>query len=478
MSKKTVLFYLLSLTIIFFIGCEEEKKDPETIAELTLKMSVNSCEGCHTNYEHLKTVHTPDPPSTEAAGCGGEAPHFEPYDRVFLGGDGFTQFKSGIHGKLDCVACHNGVDGTDDKVLAHSDNFITHPSLVPEEKCASCHPDIVQRTQNSIHREGSGQKSMVSQRYGAGNGLDAFESLPHDLKEGYDANCAKCHGTCGDCHIVRPKAGGGGLKSGHAFIRTPDMVNTCVTCHVSRGGHAYLGVASGTVPDVHLTKAGYNCLDCHSQNEVHGDGKYVDQRYKMSLKPECEDCHSNLEEANNYHKTHLSTFNCQTCHSQDYNNCGSCHIPGLPEEGALAKVSGGVGARIASYQGFKIGMNPLKTTSKPQYKMALLRRSLSAPDSWSGYGVENLSNFDVAPTFKYTTPHNIIKWTTRTGFKNDEGNWEGYAKCYDGCHIIAEGDSLRNKGLYLFNEDLEDWELNADKDIVVDGKLPAWWGVN
>lgn len=50
-----------------------------------IKISAASCEGCHTDYERLIEVHTPDtaPP---AGGCGGEAPHYEPYDRVFMGG--------------------------------------------------------------------------------------------------------------------------------------------------------------------------------------------------------------------------------------------------------------------------------------------------------------------------------------------------------------------------------------------------------
>ncbi len=100
----------------------------------------------------------------------------------------------------------------------------------------------------------------------------------------------------------------------------------------------------------------------------------------------------------------MDSFNCQTCHSQDYNNCGSCHVP---EPG-----SGHGGARIESHLKFKIGMNPIPET-KP-YKMATLRQSLMAPDSWDGYGVANLDHFDVRPAYKYTTPHNIIRWTQRT----------------------------------------------------------------
>ena len=292
---------------------------------------------------------------------------------------------------------------------------------------------------------------MVVLRSGAGS----FDQLSEMMKEGYNTNCAKCHATCGDCHVVRPKAGGGGLANGHAFTATPDMRKVCVTCHVSRGGHAYLGVAKGTVPDVHKTKLDYTCLNCHKKDEIHGNGNKYDQRYKMPLLPKCESCHAGIENINTYHAVHINTFNCNTCHSQDYNNCGSCHI-------------GGEGARIPSYQGFKIGLNPIPETRN--YKFATLRRSLSAPDSWKEYGTANLSNFDIKPTYKYTTPHNIIRWTTRT--EVDSGK-----ACYDACHIIAEADSFINKNLYLFNSDLEDWEKNTDVNIVVDGKLPPGWGV-
>jgi thiosulfate/3-mercaptopyruvate sulfurtransferase len=163
-----------------------------------------------------------------------------------------------------------------------------------------------------------------------------------------------------------------------------------------------------------------------------------------------------MESKNTYHSVHLSTFSCNTCHSQDYNNCGSCHI-------------GGEGARIASYQGFKIGMNPIPDT-KP-FKYAVLRRSLMAPDSWQNYGVANLANFNVRPTFKYATPHNIQRWTSRTQV-------EAGKPCYDACHIIKNSDgSYRNKELYLFKNDLQTWEVIATSPITVDGKLPSKWDV-
>jgi thiosulfate/3-mercaptopyruvate sulfurtransferase len=379
-----------------------------------------------------------------------------------------------VHGKIACVTCHNGIDNADgstDKEIkenAHSSDFIAKPSLAAKEKCASCHPDVVARAVNSTHEQGWGQKSMVTLRYGLGTGPEKFDQLPEEIKHGYKSNCQSCHGTCGECHITRPAAGGGGLAKGHKFTRTPDMRKNCTTCHVSRGGHAYFGEGIGTVPDVHLTKAGFTCMNCHSKNEIHGDGNYYDQRYKNQLKPECSDCHSNLKQSNDFHKTHIEDFNCQTCHSQDYNNCGSCHI-GTSE-----------GARYPAHLKFKIGMNPLPDI-KP-YKMVTLRQSLMARDSWDQYGVDVMPNFDVRPAYKYTTPHNIIRWTARTDTsaividKNSP-----HAPCSQACHILGENSTgVRiNSQYYLFESDLtEDWQKSSTSQYAVDGKLPEWWNVN
>ncbi|PLX20210.1 MAG: hypothetical protein C0599_09530, partial [Salinivirgaceae bacterium] len=221
-----------------------------------------------------------------------------------------------------------------------------------------------------------------------------------------------------------------------------------------RGGHAYLGVAPGTSPDVHLTNNDYDCLSCHTGSEMHGDGTMVEQRYAYSKLPKCENCHSGTNAINNYHLAHYDDFNCQACHSQDYNNCGSCHVHGE-------------GARIPAYQGFKIASNPL-TLIKPDYDFALVRRAPAAPDSWQEYGVAESSTFDALPTYNYTTPHNILKWTTRT--QVEEGQ-----SCSYNCHIRNEGGTLVNKELFLFQEDLLDWEATASQGITVDDKLPASW---
>jgi thiosulfate/3-mercaptopyruvate sulfurtransferase len=442
-QKNSAFLITLALLVAIITGCKEENTDPSD--------NVATCEGCHTNYAHLQLVYSPDTAVT-GGGCGGEAPHYEPYDRVYMGGEGFEEYKASGHYQMGCVACHNGNGNTDDKDLAHSGDFIRHPSAFADEKCGSCHQQIVDNFATSIHN-GTGQKRKVTIRSGL-DGPEDFDQLPQHQIEGYNANCATCHGTCGNCHIVRPLAGGGGLAKGHKFTKTPDMVTVCVTCHSSRGGHAYLGVAAGTQPDVHLTKNDYDCMGCHSGAELHGDGNPVEQRYAYSQLPKCENCHAGIQSANTYHSIHYDDFNCQVCHSQDYNNCGSCHIHGE-------------GARIPSYMGYKIASNPIPDI-KTGYDFTLVRRTLAAPDNWEKYGVDQYANFDAFPTYNFTTPHNILRWTSRTQVIQGRS-------CSSNCHIRNENGVLVNRELFLFDEDLLDWEKNASANIKVDGKLPESW---
>jgi hypothetical protein len=84
------------------------------------------------------------------------------------------------------------------------------------------------------------------------------------------------------------------------------------------------------------------------------------------------------------------------------------------------------------------------------------------------YGVAQYANFNVLPTYNYTSPHNILRWTDRTKVS-------GGQSCYSNCHIRNEGGVLINKDLYLFQSDLLEWEAIASAGIVVDGKLPTSW---
>jgi len=445
-SEGRLLAVVFAISIVF-VGCNTYK-----IPDYT---DVASCEGCHTNFDHLVKVHTPD--TTEpVGGCGGGAPQIDPYRRVYLDPEnGYEDFKSSVH-SFSCTSCHGGVDGTHEKEVAHSGDFEQYPSHNYEQNCGNnefCHADVIADFPSSLHN-GTGQKRKVTIRYGE-EGPHKFDDLPHPLVEGYNANCATCHGTCGNCHVNRPPIAGGGLANGHKFERVPDMRDNCVKCHTSRGGHAYLGIAVGTKKDAHLELHDMECLDCHNGMELHGNGDTtVTHRYAYSELPSCNSalCHAGLETSNKYHEEHWEEFNCQVCHSQDYNNCGQCHVHG---EGAL----------VPSYMDFKIAKNPIPDI-KPGYEFVLVRRTLAWQENWKEYGI-TYENFDAFPTYNYTSPHNILKITSRTDV-GEEG-------CASKCHIRTESDTVYNADLFLFESDLLDWEINATSFMTVDGELPSGW---
>ncbi len=446
------LLAVFVLLLIAGIGCTNYKipgsEPPQPQANL--------CEDCHTDYDKLIEVHSPDT-AAPIGGCGGDAPHYEPYDRVYMGGEGYEAFKESGHYSVGCTGCHNGDNNAEEKDLAHSGDFISHPSMYFEKQCGACHGDITDDFTTNLHN-GTGQKRKVAMRAGLA-GPEEFDQLPPHQIEAYSQKCAICHGTCGNCHIVRPPIAGGGLSDGHNFSKTVSMQQVCVKCHTSRGGHAYLGVAPGTKPDVHLTGSGYYCQDCHDGHELHGNGQVVDQRYAYTELPQCDDCHGEdaehpMDPALNYHSVHADDFQCQVCHSQDYNNCGECHI----KDGH---------AEYGPYMDYKIALNTIPDIKDGNF--ALVRRTLGHPDNWVGYGEElEYSNFAEFPTYNYTSPHNILRKTARTDV--EEG-----ASCSSNCHIRDEGGTLINSELYLWRDSLLTWELEATGAYAVDGELPSYW---
>lgn len=455
MRNRIPLHAILALLALASGACdasdpvEPEPEQPPVVTDSLA--SISSCEGCHRDYTALKRLHTPDS-IIPSGGCSGPPPYVEPYDRVYLSAEGFATFKGTRHGQMSCTQCHGGVDRTPDKKLAHSGNFVKQPSFQAITVCEGCHKEEVSGVRNSLHFNGWGQKLSQIQRAG----VQQFSQLHPGIQKGYQENCATCHASCGSCHVNRPPASGGGLMNGHAFD-APTMRDNCTACHSSRGGHAYYGVGTGTKPDVHLTKARFDCMDCHTTAEMHAtSGKVYPLRYAVEELPDCKDCHRTAAAVNPYHTTHWEDFNCHVCHSQDYNTCGSCHVAGE-------------GARIHSHQSFKIGLNPLASPDRP-YKFSTVRRTLAAPDTWERFGVPQLPSFNAKPIYNYTTPHNIQRWTSRTEF-------QGPGACYAQCHVIYEAGSYKNRHLYLFSSDfLTEWERNAAKSVVVDGKLPRKWG--
>ena len=116
---------------------------------------------------------------------------------------------------------------------------------------------------------------------------------------------------------------------------------------------------------------------------------------------------------------------------------------------------------------FRIGLNPLPNR---RFKYAALRHVPIAPSTYDNWGAAGLmTNYDDEPTWRYTSPHSIRRFTARTDTSGGVG-------CSASCHIIA--NPARNNKFFLKQQYIQDnWpdEVNANSSVVVDNELPAGW---
>ena len=369
----------------------------------------------------------------------------EAWQKVYIGGNGADLFFESVHGEFSCISCHGGQSGNLTKYAAH-EGLLADPSGA-DGNCGTCHSSIVNLTANSLHTTLNGEKELFRLRAGF-----AYDSDP-EIEEHYNADCGKCHASCGDCHISRPESIGGGLVQGHRFLPVPNMTENCTACHGSRIGMEYKGEHEGVPADLHYESAGYYCSRCHSSDEMHGDGNLYDHRYEMPLMPQCEDCHSGASQANEYHQQHWDAMTCQSCHSQDNKSCNTCH-------------AGGGGLQTPSYMTFKIGQNPILSDRRPQ-EYVVLRHIPIAEETFDAWGISSLADYISRPTWKYTSPHNIRRWTART-------DTTGGRACLEACHFTPDDTS----GFFLRQADLDilsPAEATANANLIVPDGPPSEW---
>ena len=337
-----------------------------------------------------------------------------------------------------------------------------HQTETWTSSCDACHASVVTATANSLHTNLWGEKAAIEARCGC-----TFEGSSYEA--GYNQNCATCHTTCGQCHVSRPSSVEGGfpkfggiIYSGHRFNRTPDMTENCTACHGSRVGTDFLGQIEGNLQDVHRSK-GYNCSSCHTATEIHGDGNLYEHRYQVQSMPRCESCHDPLP-SNQYHDMHVNgtaanaNLQCQVCHSQPYKNCTNCHnLLAAPESKYDIEPS-----RVQ----FKIAHNP--SPYRGEYDYVLVRHTPVAPGTFDDWGL-SLPDYLSKPTWQYTSPHNILRWTPQTTPP------DGSSSCSISCHgtpATVDGIFLREIDLYQADgvTRLPDYEANIGIVMPTPGK--------
>jgi len=326
-------------------------------------------------------------------------------------------------GQSGCLACHAEDD--------------------PESACSMCHEAEADANRFSLHSRQWGYVTAIEDRCNC--------TFDGEGNPGYQARCAGCHTTCGQCHVSRPNSVGGGFPkfggvayAGHRFSRTPDMNEQCTACHGSRVGVDYKGELAGNLPDVHRDR-GYKCELCHKADEIHGDpshteSNHYDHRYEVANMPRCEDCHG--DEAgwdNAYHAAHVNGFagdanlQCQVCHSQPYKNCTNCHN--------LQTAAGESYDIEPSVVQLKIARNP--SPYRTEYDFVVVRHTPIDPETFANWNL-SLPGYLSKSTWQYSSPHNVRRWTEQTTVP------EG-ASCSVTCHQSPDGPEgflLRESDLY------------------------------
>ena len=358
----------------------------------------------------------------------------EGWEKVILTNQEFAET---IHGEMGCIACHGGDGETDDKAQAHT---AMRREPIAAEACDQCHDDLLNEA-HSLHSTLRGYTTVLEQRASP-------ETMAVIMEEAFGNHCESCHTSCGQCHVSRPTNLGGGLTAGHQFKKIPPMNLTCTGCHGSRIEMEYKGKNEGIPADIHWTQGGMPCFECHTADELHGNLEtQPDHRYDGAPSPSCTEsnCHANIleeePEFREHRSQHLENMACQTCHAADYKNCYSCHVQTNEGGTPYFKIE-------PSVMGLKIGYNPIQSEDRP-WKWVTLRHVPIDPDTFSFYGEELLPNFDMRPTWTYATPHNIQRITPQA------------EKCTN-CH--------KDPDVFLTVDDLLPYEIEANKDVVVDEK--------
>ncbi len=226
--------------------------------------------------------------------------------------------------------------------------MILNPARLESAKivCSKCHKKIIERVDNSLMNSMSGVLDVLRYQFKESksiiktSGINYLKNLPSSkmsLAENHFSKlCGACHinqdqkifknytprgGGCVDCHKVGEKKiiynRNGNIEIIHPKLTTKIPSKNCLKCHnrSNRIGLAYFGKFEsegyGTpykngklthqidkgryyyeLPaDIHHKKSKLDCIDCHNDIEVMGDGK-AHKHMEEAIYTKCEDCHN------------------------------------------------------------------------------------------------------------------------------------------------------------------------------------------
>ena len=395
----------------------------------------SSCIVCHTDEDLIAEFREQDSgqtPELLAESCG--YPLERNPNKDFLVSE---EFFDTVHGELECTDCHSGDSTAPDKESAHDGLVVLPSEHDPQGICGECHEEIAQTAPQSLHATLPAFSAFLMKR--------TSPATWPAVTKARQQHCTSCHASCGACHVSSPAHTGGGLIDGHLFSARPDPVRQCAACHGSRTGSELFGTRGG-LGDIHLSSYTMTCSTCHQAQEMHAAApEGLENRYHLEEAITCRDCHRDLQFGSvREHRIHNNKVQCQVCHAQAYVNCFDCHTGTNDQDVASFVLQ-------RAYEDMKIGYNPDRIPGN-NYEFVLLRHVPVNPGLFDNQLKNAFPRFDVAPTWKRTSPHNIQRRT-----------WQN-ATC-NNCHGRRE--------LFLSEKDLLDYEIKANFGIAVpDDQIP------
>jgi hypothetical protein len=174
----------------------------------------------------------------------------------------------------------------------------------------------------SLHYTARGMEYWYSKENG---GLESLTGVPYE-----DLACKRCHTAgCDRCHRV--KTGKKGCETYKYSTKAAASQNMCLECHGREKAMIRIN-HKAEKEDVHLLQ-GMVCADCHSEREMHGDGReFVSLKEKGAMDTQCENCHPQVKPTE-AHTSHGGKLDCKACHLRHVVSCTNCHFDTMVEKG-------------------------------------------------------------------------------------------------------------------------------------------------
>lgn len=301
-----ILFGLGSWALASSDGGSGKSVQPKSYAN---KRNDSKCLVCHGQIDYLRSV-----VKATTDGYGHEVSAETVAQGLYVGQE-FVNDR--IHGRQSCEYCHGGDPNAADAKKAHA-GMVKNPTADGGQKvCSSCHKEIVDKFQTSLHFRMSGVKMKLAGRMGT---TPHKEEVVGKIMAG---DCLNCHATCGTCHVGQAPVANAGLQKKHNFVRSPDNLQVCIPCH-------HLAGAGFFTQEKNLHAAlGMDCISCHNtEQQFHGRGGAEEPQGMMTpglIEAQCHNCHRQVDASNEAHSIHNSMVSCQACHGTEYESCISCH---------------------------------------------------------------------------------------------------------------------------------------------------------